>query len=123
MSGGGALLLPPAADMAFDASALRPIQGEDEVYDPSEMRPARAPSFMYVLGARGGTAREAAEWWLSDKLHYFGKAPRAHYAWLEKHALEMDGGSSGGRCPPRTRGGTRCGAPWTCALWRLDGRA
>ena len=39
--------------MAFDASALRPIQ--DEVYDPSEMRPARAPSFMYVLGARGGT--------------------------------------------------------------------
>ena len=90
MSGGGALLLPPAADMAFDASALRPIQ--DEVYDPSAMRPARAPSFMYVLGARGGTAREAAEWWLSDKLHRFGKAPHAHYAWLEKHALEMDGG-------------------------------
>ena len=88
VSQGGAL--PPTGDMAFDASAMRPIQ--DEEYDLSEMLPARAPSFMYVLGAAGGTAREAAEWWLSDKLHYFGKAPRAHYAWLEKYALEMDNG-------------------------------
>jgi hypothetical protein len=88
LSQGGAL--PPAGDMAFDASAMRPIQ--DEEYDLSEMLPARAPSFMYVLGAAGGTAREAAEWWLSDAPHYFLRAPHTHYAWLEGYALALDDG-------------------------------
>jgi hypothetical protein len=90
MSRGGAL--PPAVDMAFDASAMRPIQDEEE-YDPSEMRPARAPSFMYVLAAADGTAREAAEWWLSDAPHHFPEAPHTHYAWLEGYALALDGGA------------------------------
>jgi hypothetical protein len=86
-----AMPAPPTRGIAFDASMMHPIQDEDE-YNPLEVQPARQPSFLYVLDAPGGTARQAAEWWLSDAPHHFGDAPHTHYAWLEGYALALDNG-------------------------------